>query len=72
MHEVPEWLKEILAEPTTTVPNAGRALGGMARNQAYAAAARGEIVTRRYGRRLIVPTAWLRKELMLDDASGQG
>jgi hypothetical protein len=27
MKELPDWLQEILAEPTTTVPQAGRAVG---------------------------------------------
>jgi hypothetical protein len=61
----PEWLAAVLAEPTTTVPLAGRALG-IGRNQSYAAAKRGEIPTLRFGVLLRVPTAWLRKKLMLD------
>jgi hypothetical protein len=63
---VPEWLKEILAQPTTTVPIAGKALG-LGRNQAYQAAARGELCALKFGRRLVVPTAWLKKALHLDD-----
>jgi hypothetical protein len=62
---MPEWLQKILAEPTTTVPDAGRALG-ISRNAAYEAAVRGEIKTIRFGRTLRVPTAWLRKQLQLD------
>ena len=64
---LPKWLVEILAEPTTTVPQAGRALGIKGRNQSYEAAARGEIKTLKFGRRLSVPTAWLKRQLMLDD-----
>jgi hypothetical protein len=64
--ELPEWLLEILAEPTTSVPQAGRALGIKGRNQSYEAARRGEIKTMRFGRTLRVPTAWLRGQLMLD------
>jgi hypothetical protein len=63
---VPKWLEEILAEPATTVPKAGRALD-LGRNQSYEAAARGEIKTLRFGRRLVVPTAWLRRVLELDE-----
>jgi hypothetical protein len=65
--DLPEWLQEILAEPTTTVPQAGRALGIKGRNQSYEAARRGEIKTMRFGRTLRVPTAWLRRRLMLDE-----
>jgi hypothetical protein len=60
-----EWLEQILANPTTTVPDAGRALG-LPRNQAYQAAAKGEIKTLRFGRKIVVPTAWLRRVLELD------
>lgn len=57
-------ISEILASPTTTVPLAGKALG-ISRNAAYAAAGRGELPTLRFGRRLIVPTAALRRMLGL-------
>jgi hypothetical protein len=63
---VPEWLKEILAKPTCTVPEAGRAVGIEGRNQSYEAARRGEIPAMRYGRLLKVPARWVRKQLMLD------
>jgi hypothetical protein len=59
---MPNWLTEILEQPTTTVPLAGKALG-LSRNASYEAAARGEIVTRRFGRKIVVPTAWLREAL---------
>jgi hypothetical protein len=65
--KLPEWLEEILAEPTTTVPQAGRAVGIKGRNQSYEAARRGEIKTMRFGRTLRVPTAWLKRQLMLDE-----
>jgi hypothetical protein len=65
---MPEWLQKILAQPTTTVPDAGRALG-ISRNAAYEAAVRGEIKTMRFGRTLRVPTAWLREQLQLKDAA---
>jgi hypothetical protein len=63
---MPEWLQKILAQPTTTVPDAGRALG-ISRNAAYEAAVRGEIKTMRFGRTLRVPTAWLKSTLQLAD-----
>jgi hypothetical protein len=64
---MPDWLKKILSEPTTTVPEAGRALGIRGRNQSYEAARRGEIKTLRFGRTLRVPTAWLRAQLELTE-----
>ena len=66
---MPGWLKKILAEPTASVPDAGRALGIRGRNQSYEAVRRGEIQALRFGRTLRVPTAWLRKQLQLKDAA---
>ncbi len=54
------------SRPTLTVPEAGRFLG-LARASAYEAAHRGDIPTLRVGRRLLVPTAALRRMLCLDD-----
>ena len=62
-----DWLNEILKEPTTTVPLAGKALG-LSRNASYEAAARGEIQTLRFGRRIVVPCAWLKRALQLEAA----
>jgi len=45
-----------------TVPEAGKALG-LTRHGAYAAAARGEIPTLRFGRLLKVSKAWLKQKL---------
>jgi hypothetical protein len=63
---VPDWLREILKEPTTTLPLAGKVLG-LSRNASYEAANRGEILVLKFGRRKVVPTAWLRKKLLLDE-----
>jgi hypothetical protein len=46
---------DVLGGPTTTVPLAGQLLG-LSRNKAYEAAARGEIPTLRFGKRIVVPT----------------
>ena len=51
-----------------TVAEAGTALG-ISRGSAYEAAHRGDLPTIRIGRRLLVPTAALRKMLNLDDSS---
>ncbi len=63
---MPEWLREILSKPTVQVPEVARALD-IGRNQAYEAVARGDIPAERFGRRLVVPTAWLRRKLQLDE-----
>lgn len=51
--------------PTLTVPEAGLILG-LGKASAYEAASRGDIPTIRIGRRLVVPTAGLRRLLLLD------
>jgi len=51
--------------PTLTVPEAGRILG-LAKASAYEGVARGQIPAIRVGRRLLVPTAALRRMLQLD------
>jgi hypothetical protein len=65
---MPNWLKEALAAPTITVPLAGKALG-LSRNASYEAAHRGEIPTLRFGKRMVVPTTWLRKTLQIEAES---
>lgn len=60
----PEERAAIFAEPTTTVPLAGRVLGiGISR--AYRSARSGEIPTIRLGRKIVVPTAALASMLKL-------
>jgi hypothetical protein len=68
---LPDWLQEALARPTMTIPLAGKALGIESRNGAYDAANRGEIPTLKFGRLKPVPTAWVRRQLMLDDSADQ-
>lgn len=53
--------------PTLTVPVAGKYLG-LSRDSAYAAAHRGDLPVIRIGRRMVVPTAALRKLLGVDAA----
>jgi hypothetical protein len=55
---------EALSAPTITVPLAGRLLG-LSRNKAYEAAAKGEIPTIKFGKRIVVPTMPLRRMLGL-------
>ena len=49
-----------------TVPVAGRLLG-LSKNKAYQAAANGEIPTLRFGKRIVVPSAHLRRMLGLKE-----
>jgi hypothetical protein len=63
---VPKWLKDILTQPTTSVPLAGKAFG-LNRNASYEAAKRGDMKTIKFGKRLVVPTAWLRTVLQLPE-----
>jgi Helix-turn-helix domain len=56
-------IEQILAEPTTSVPDAGAVLG-LSRNAAYLAAQRGEIPTLKFGNRRRVPTARLRQMIL--------
>jgi Helix-turn-helix domain len=58
-------LGSALLGPTTTVPVAGKLLG-LSRNKAYEAAARGEIPTLKFGKRIVVPTMPLKRMLGLD------
>jgi excisionase family DNA binding protein len=51
--------------PTLTVDEVAVVLG-IARSSAYAAISTGEIPSIRYGRRVMVPTAALRRQLHLD------
>jgi hypothetical protein len=61
-----EWLKEALSQPTMSVPDAGRAVFKARREQAYALARQNVIPTVKATRRREVPTAWVRRQLMLD------
>ncbi len=54
------------ARPTITVNEAGELLG-VSRSTAYEAVRVGEIPSIRLGRRLVVPTAAIRKMLLLDE-----
>lgn len=58
-------------QPTTKVEAAGKALG-LGRASSYAAAQRGELPTIRIGRRLLVPTAALRRMVGLDQGEAAG
>ena len=54
--------------PTLSVPEAG-ALVGLGRSASFDAARRGELPTLKFGRRLVVPTALLRRLLGFDAAT---
>lgn len=58
-------LPDSTARPTVTVEEAAGFLG-ISRGSAYEAARRGDLPTLRVGRRLLVPTAALRRMVGLD------
>jgi len=53
---------------TTSVPEAGKLLG-IGRNAVYEAARRGDIPTIKIGKRVVVPTALLKRMLGLEPAA---
>lgn len=59
-------LRKQLDQLTVTIDVAGKVLG-LGRNSAYAAAQSGQIPTLRIGRRILVPTAPLRRMLGLQE-----
>jgi len=60
-------LEQARKQATITIEQAGQLIG-LGRGSAYAAAQRGEIPTRRFGRRLLVPVPAL-LSLLGDDAA---
>ena len=61
-----EEVERLLRKPTITVPQAGMKILGLSRNGSYEAARRGDFVTIRMGKLLIVPTAPLRRKLGIE------
>ena len=58
-------------QPTMPVDAVGRAMG-VSRGTAYEAARKGDIPTITIGGRLLVPTAWVRRVLQLDNPGTNG
>jgi hypothetical protein len=56
----------LLAKPTITVREAGMKIFGLSRNASYGAAKRGDFHTIRMGKRILVPTAPLRRQLGIE------
>lgn len=63
-------VREWLGRPSCSVAQAAELLG-MSGPGVIRAIERGDIRGTRVGRRIVIPTAQLRKILMLDEASGQ-
>lgn len=61
-----EWLQKILSRPTASVQDAARVLN-IGRNNAYDSVRRGEIPVIEFGKRKLVPTAWLRRVLQINE-----
>lgn len=57
-------------KPTLTVTETAEALG-VSRGSAFSAVHRGEIPSFRIGRRIVVPTAAVRRLLALEDSPGR-
>ncbi|MEU7767918.1 excisionase family DNA-binding protein [Nocardia sp. NPDC049190] len=58
--------REALSAPTLSVIDAGRVLG-VGKTTIYEAIRSGEVPSFRVGRRVRVPSAWVRAQLCLDD-----
>lgn len=66
---MPDWLKQALTEPTTSVAVVARALK-MNKDTAYAEVKAGRIPSVPLGARGVrIPTAWLRRVLQLEEAA---
>ncbi|WP_377830062.1 DNA-binding protein [Bradyrhizobium lupini] len=63
-----EELRQLLSKPHASVPDAGRICFGLAKNAAYAAAKSGQLPSIKFGGKIVVPTAALRKMLGLEIA----
>lgn len=58
---------ELLSQPTISVQDAGRILN-LSRNAAYEAVRRGDLPAKRFGKRIVVLTAPLRRMLEIEAA----
>jgi hypothetical protein len=58
----------LLSKPTISVEDAGVTILGLSRNAAYEAAKRGDFHTIKFGRRILVPTAPLKRQLGIETA----
>ncbi len=63
-----EEIDRLLERPTVTAKQTAQILGG-SRNPTYDAIRNGEIPSIRIGRRIMVPTAWLRRMLQVGEAA---
>jgi hypothetical protein len=61
-------LQNLLSRPTISVPDAGMKCFGLSRNGSYEAAKRGDFQTIKLGKKIVVPTAPLRRQLGMEAA----
>jgi hypothetical protein len=59
---------KLLRKPTISVQEAGMKIFGLSRNASYEAAKRGDFRTIKLGKRIVVPTAPLRRQLGIEAA----
>ncbi len=64
----PSDVNELLKKPTISVQDAGMKVFGLSRNASYEAAKRGDFQTIKLGKRIVVPTAPLRRQLGMEAA----
>jgi hypothetical protein len=62
-----ERISALLQQPAITIPEAAGILR-ISRNSGYEAARKGELKTVNFGKRKLVPTAWLRRVLGMEAA----
>ncbi len=62
-------MRALREEPSISVELAGKALG-IQRSSAYAAIRSGELPHVKIGRRIAVPTAWIRRKLQIEEQPG--
>ena len=69
MSDLPEWLREILAKPTASIPNTGRCFD-LGKNTSYEEARRGAWPLVGSEKKKSVPTSFIRQKLGLPPVSG--
>lgn len=67
---MPEWLKEILAKPTASIPNTGRCFG-LGKNSSYEEARRAKWPLVGTPNKQGVPTTFIRQKLGLPPAGAE-
>jgi hypothetical protein len=67
MSKARKTLRTVLAEEVSVPVQVAGAMLGIKRSSAYSAIRSGELPHVKIGRRIAVPTAWLRRQLQIDE-----